>query len=46
VKFQPSHGLAFLFNATSVVHYTTSIKRAGVIGIVLVQKTAYIYTKL
>jgi hypothetical protein len=45
VKFRPTYGSAFLFDATSTVHCTTSTARGGVIGIALVQKTAYI-TKL
>jgi hypothetical protein len=52
IKFQPTHGSAFLFDATSTVHCTTSTvhcttstAHGSIIGIALVQKTAYI-TKL
>jgi hypothetical protein len=45
VKFQPTHGSVFLFDATSTVHCTISTTPVSVIGITLVQKILYI-TKL
>ena len=42
VKFEPSHGSVFLFDATLTIHGTISTTRDGAIGIALVQKIVYI----